>query len=78
MIRKRSNLNKYQLSLIQDYKKVGMKAKEVFSISKRYIGLPEVKFCIYFGFQLLAYSDSLKEAQNLRNEMYNINRKSDF
>ena len=72
MIRKRSNLNKYQISLIQDYKKVGMKAKEVFSISKRYIGLPEVKICIFFGFQLLAYSDSLKEAQNLRNEMYNI------
>jgi hypothetical protein len=72
MIRKRSKLNKYQISLIQDYKKVGMKAKEVFSISKRYIGLPEVKFCIYFGFQLLAYSDSLKEAQNLRKEMYNI------
>ena len=65
-------MNKYQIRLIQDYKKVGMKAKEVFSISKRYIGLPEVKFCIFFGFQLLAYSDSLKEAQNLRNEMYNI------
>lgn len=72
MIRKRSNLNKYQISLIQDYKKVGMKAKEVFSISKRFLGLPEVQYCIFFGFQLLAYSDSLNEARNLRNEMYNI------
>lgn len=72
MIRKRSHLNKYQISLIKDYKEIGMKAKEVFSISKRFVGLPEVQYCIFFGFQLLAYSDSLNEARNLRNEMYNI------
>lgn len=71
MIRIKSNLGKYQKALIQDYKKVGMKAKEVFNISASFVGLSKKQYCIYFGFQLLAYSDSLKEAQNLRAQIYN-------
>lgn len=66
-----TKLDIYQKALISNYKRAGRKAKEVFSISSQFLGLPKKIYSIYFGFQLLAYSDSKKGAINLRNQLFN-------
>lgn len=66
-----SKLDLYQKALISDYKRTGKKAKEVFTLCNQFLGLEKKMYSIYFGFQLLGYSDSKKGAINLRNQLFN-------
>ena len=67
-----SQLEKSQITLIRSYKEIGMKEKDIFSFSHSFCGQKDKKYCLYFGFQLLAYFDTKEELLFKRSLIYNM------
>ncbi len=74
MIQERSFLSDSQKALIREYKKCRLNkwtAKKVFTYSHSFVGLPKKVYCLYFGFQILAYCDTYNEMVWYRNFLFN-------
>ena len=67
-------ISKFTLAVIRDHKKLRNPTKiwRLMPITKCWIGLPKIQYCIWWGHHILAHFDSYKEALKARREIYEM------
>ena len=63
-------LDKYAVAHIEDMKKAGMKRGDIFTLSYQYCGYEKPKWCIYYGFKMVGWGNSKRDAITIRSYLY--------
>ena len=64
----------YTLKVIREHKncKTGWPIWKLMPITKRWIGLPKIQYCIMWGKTMLDFCDNYDDAVRRRREIYNL------
>lgn len=67
-------ISRYTLAVIREHKKLKNPTKIWFlmPIVKRWIGYPQIRYCIMWGNHILDHCSSKKEAERRRREIYEM------
>jgi hypothetical protein len=63
-------LDEHAVKHIESMKQAGMKRGDIFTLSYQYCGQEKPKWCIYYGFKMVGWANSKRDAITIRGYVY--------